>query len=283
MENKIFNFLRPSLPEEEHPLDRAINFWIERNVNYKKLLLEGSLVPTFIMIAKLCVRDKAFQEEYAEDYVDGWVLFAKGVSRGDSDLIDKAEGLMKPMRDKIINYLASDSFRKYVLGLHVTGEEKLPISIPEIFITINELLLFLRREKSIVITKGQVDELKQKFVLDKITSWGLDGEFGKKMKELESFLYPDIFNPKGYLAFQYLMNGQKTKGWGIQSDIAYFYHKLKGEELVHAKKEKFNAWFAKAYPEFPTIDRLHDPDRISETNSRKERLAQALDFIGLKK
>jgi hypothetical protein len=283
MENDIFNFLRPSLPEEEHPLDSAVNFWIRRNGNYKKLLVENRLVKSLISAAKLAIKDKAFLEEHSTSFVNGWILFSIGIKKNDLKLIDEAESLFKPMVDEIIKFMSSDAFRKYVLEQHVTGEEKIPVSIPEVFVSVRELLLFSRQKRSLIISKENVDELKKDFIDDKIESWGLNGEFGDKIKKLETILYPEIFNPMGYLAFQQLMKNQKTKGYGVQADISYFFHKLKGIELIHAKKEKFLSWLAKFYPDFSDIDRLHNLERIDESFSRKDRLAQALDFIGLKK
>lgn len=282
MGNEIFSFLGSSLSEEEHPLDRAVNFWIERNVNYKKLLLEGMLVPPFIMIAKLCVRDIAFQEENAEDYIDGWVLFSRGISKGDSDLIDKAEGLMKPMIDKIINYLSSDSFKKYVLSLHVSGEEKVPIFIPEIFITVNELLLYSRRNKEIFVTADQVDSLKQNYLLDKIKGWGILDAFGEKIKGIEHFLHPRVFNPNGFLVFDFLMKSQDFKKRGAATDISYFFHQMKKDELIHAGRDYFKNWVNETYNPYNPIEKIHN-QRSRITNNRKERYLEAMALIKSKK
>lgn len=273
------SYSESSSQEEFHPLDRGINFWIRRNPNYKKILIEGKLVPPFIKSAKLCISDKKFLEDQSEPFVDGWVIFCEGISKDDPRKVALGEQLFKPMLDRIITYLLSDNFKKYVLNQHISGEEKVPISIPEIFITVNELLLFSKRERLIIVTKENISKLKQNFVLDKIQSWGLDGEFGKKIKELEFILYPEIFYPEGYLVFQKIMDDQVTEGRGIHSDIAFFYHKLNQKGLIHAKEEKFKTWFERIYPSFPTLGKFHSLDRIKETNSRKERLSIALDSI----
>lgn len=282
MENEVNNFFGLEFSDEIHPLDKAVNFWIDRNHNYKKLLIEGRLVPPFIQIAKLCVRDKTFQEEHAEFYVDGWVLFSKGMFNGDFDLIAKAESLMKPMMDRIIKYLTSDLFKKHVLSQYVTGEEKLPIIIPEIFITVNELLLYSNKKREIFITPDQVDILKQGFVFDKMKGWGILDEFGNKLKLLEPFLYPEVFNPNGFLIFDYLMKSQDFIKRGAGEDIAYFFHQMTRDEFIHAGRDFFKKWVNKHYRPFRTIEKIHD-ERSRIPAKRKERYLEALAFIKSKK
>jgi hypothetical protein len=181
------------------------------------------------------------------------------------------------MMDKIIAYLTSSKFQESILSLHITGQEKVPVKIPEIFITVNELLLFLRRERGIVITGKDVNKLKQDFVLDKIEGWDLNGKFGEDIKKLEPILYPTVFNPNGFLIFDRIMENQKINGRGVQADIIFFYHKLKEKGFIHAKVENFKLWFIKQYPNFPIIDRYHSLERIYPSNSRKQRLLEALD------
>lgn len=279
MDNKELFFLGSDYQNKIHPIEKAMKFWVDNNPKYQKFFTEGKLIPPIIKSAIHCVKDKAFLEDQSDSFIYGLVIFSKGLKNNDLKKMEKGEAHLKPMLDKIISYLSSERFKKFVLAQHVTGEERLPISVPEIFITVNELYLLSNRGNSIIITENDVNDLKQNFVSDKIRSWDLDGEFGEKMKNIESLVYPSIFNPPGFLIFNNIMKDQKKEGRGVQTDIVFFYHKLKEKGFIHAKVEKFKLWFESQYPLFPIIERFHSLERISEINSRKERLSKALHSI----
>ncbi|MDG1276931.1 MAG: hypothetical protein P8O16_06580 [Algoriphagus sp.] len=262
-----------------HPIDQAIAYWVSKNSLYKEFFYQRKFVSHLVNLVKLCPFGMKFFEDQSESFIDGLVVFSKGYSRNIPSSMQLGEDLMKPMMDKVIGYLSSESFQKFVLSQHISGDERVPVKIPEIFITVNELILFLRRENSIVFEIGGINKLKQDYVLDKIDGWGLNGEFGEKIKKLESILYPNIFNPNGFLTFDLIFRDQKQSGKGVQSDIVYFYHRLKNDGLIHAKVEVFKTWFERMYPEFPLIERFHSLDRIKGTFERKERYSSALNII----
>lgn len=269
--------------ENVNPIDQAIRFWVERKSSLIAFFNNIRLVSPLIQIVKLSVKDRDFLEEHSEPFIDGLVIFAQGWNKNDIRKMELGEGLMKPMIDKVISYLSSQSFHKYNLEKHVTGQEKVPITVPEVFITIEALLLFLKRHKTLVITAKDVGELKKKFILDYMESLGINDDNYKRIKELDMILYSDIFSPGGFLMFNHIMSKQKLEGKGIFSDIAYFYHNLVMDKFIHAKIEKFKTWFEKLYPDFPMIERFHALDRITTTHERKERYAAALNFLSSKK
>lgn len=262
-----------------HPIDHAIAFWVSKNTLYNEFFYQRKFVSHLVMLVKSCPFGMKFFEDQSESFIDGLVVFSKGFSRNIPSSIELGEGLMKPMMDKVIGYLSSESFQKFVLSQHITGEERVPVMIPDILISVNELILFLRREKSVVLEIEGVNKLKQRYILDKIDGWGLNGQFGEKIKKLESILYPNIFNPNGFLTFDLIFRDQKQSGKGVQSDIIYFYHRLIKDGLIHAKVEVFKTWFEKMYPDFPLIERFHSLDRIKATFERIDRYSSALNII----
>jgi hypothetical protein len=269
-------------PSELHPIDQAISFWVSRKQLYHEFFYERKIISTFVSLGKLCVKDKIFLEEHSESFIDGLVVFSQGFSRKEIGKMDYGENLMKPMMDKIILFLTSDKFQKSILSLHITGQEKVPVMIPEIVISVHEMLLFLRREGSSVFSGKEVNKLKQGFILDKIEGWGLNGEFGEKIKMLESILYPSVFNPNGFLFFDFLMKSQDYEARGAIEDITYFFHQMKKDGFIHSGRDFFKTWFNKQYLDFPDIEKIHD-QRSRVPLAREDRYFQAMDFIKSKK
>jgi hypothetical protein len=261
-----------------HPIDHAIAFWVSRNSLYTEFFYRRKFVSHLVKVVKSCPFNMKFFEDQSESFIDGLVVFSEGYSRSIPSSIQYGEDLMKPMIEEVMGYLSSESFQKFVLSQHITGEERVPVMIPEILISVNELILFLRREKSIVLEIEDVNKLKQRFILDKIDGWGLRGEFGRTIKFLEHFVHPEIFNPNGFLIFSYLMESQKSYTRGAIEDISYFFHQLAKEGYIHAGRDKFRKWFNSHYLDFPDIEKIHN-GRSRVPFGRSERYFQALEFI----
>lgn len=180
-------------------LQSAIDSWISQAPSLSKYFNNNRFAKPFIELAKHAIESPEFWAEHAEDFIDGLVFLKFGFAKSNDDYLENAEKCLRPVKDKIIKRLKSKSFQKTLISRNVTGEERLPIRVPEIYITVKELLALNERLKGFILTDDDISKLKQQLLKDKLDSWGLNDENNESFNLPLKLYYPNIFNPNGFL------------------------------------------------------------------------------------
>lgn len=260
-------------------LQSAIDSWTAQSPSLYKYFDNTRFARPYIELANHAIKSPIFWAAHAEDFIDGLVFLKFGFARDNKEYLEEAGKCLRPVKEAIIERLKSEAFQETLISRTVTGEERLPIEVPEIYITVKELLLLNKRLNWFILEDNDVSKLKQELLKDKIESWGLTEDSNDDFLPMLKIYHPGIFNLNGYLVFDYLMKNQKRSGRGVVTDINYFYLRMVTDRFIHAKEEEFKKWFGKEYPDFPVLDRFHKMERIKAASQRIDRYKSALAYI----
>lgn len=254
-----------------NPIRDRVNFWISKNKRYRAVFEDIKVFPGLVRIAESIIQVRFISKTESEDFVDGLVYCHWALTKGDEELGRFGDKLVMPLMKEVINYMSSDHYQKLLIKRKVYGNEKLPISVPEVTITPEAILGYGRSIDRVLFSEEDVERIKIDYIKYIYSQYGVEKGKSILLNEGEHLLHPNIFSRRGFLIFDTCISKVDHKTINAPSDIAFFYFKLKQEGFIHAKQMEFRRWFeGQSIYEDYTIPSRFNKNRLMQNDQTGE-------------